>query len=88
MPVDVIITPTEIIRVAERLDRPADVLWNCISRRRLAALPSLRSLRAQQEHDTGMDCTLKEEADSEPEETPAPSNTYKRSKVTYGVFKF
>lgn len=77
VPVDIIVTPTEIIRVAERLDRPKDVLWNCISKRRLAELPPLQLLRTKQENDTGLNCTLKE-TDSEPEEIPSSSYAYKK----------
>lgn len=78
VPVDIIITPNEIIRVENRLDRPKDVFWNYISKRRLLEMPPLQSLRTQQEQNSDFDCTLKEE-DSEPEEIPPSPKTYKKT---------
>lgn len=79
MPVDIIITSTEIIRVETRLQRPKNVLWNYISKRRLLEMPPLQLLRTKQEKDTDLDCTLKD-IDSEPEEIPPSPKTYKRFK--------
>lgn len=73
MPVDIIITPTEIIRIETRLDRPKDVLWNYISKRRFLEIPSLQLLRSIQEMNSNLDCTLKE-VDSESEELPSPKS--------------
>ncbi|XP_025206478.1 uncharacterized protein LOC112602557 isoform X2 [Melanaphis sacchari] len=79
VPVDIIITSNEIIRVENRLDRPKDVFWNYISKRRLLEMPPLQLLRTKQEKDADIDCTLKE-VDSEPEEIPPSPRTYKKSK--------
>jgi len=79
VPVDIIITPTEIIRIENRLNRPKDVFWNYISKRRLLEMPPLQLLRTQQEKDSIIDCTLKE-VDSEPEEIPPSPKTYKKFK--------
>lgn len=79
VPVDIIITSSEIIRVENRLDRPKDVFWNYISKRRLLEMPPLQLLRTKQEKDADFDCTLKE-LDSEPEEIPPSPKTYKKTK--------
>ncbi|XP_030369736.1 uncharacterized protein LOC115620575 [Scaptodrosophila lebanonensis] len=59
-PVDLIVTPTEIIRVAKRLPRPSGVFWELLSERRLKILPVLQQLKEQQEKG-GKTITLKEE---------------------------
>jgi len=79
VPVDIIITSSEIIRVENRLDRPKDVFWNYISKRRLLEMPPLQLLRTKQEKNADFDCTLKE-VDSEPEEIPPSPRTYKKTK--------
>lgn len=79
VPVDIIITSTEIIRVEQRLNRPKDVLWNYISKRRLLGMPPLQLLRTKQEKDNTLDCTLKE-VDSEPEEIPPSPKVYRKFK--------
>lgn len=79
MPVDIIITSNEVIRVENRLDRPKNVFWNYISKRRLLEMPPLQLLRTKQENDGDINCTLKE-VDSEPEDIPPSPKTYKKSK--------
>ncbi|XP_022162747.1 uncharacterized protein LOC111028416 isoform X2 [Myzus persicae] len=79
VPVDIIITSNEIIRVENRLDRPKDVFWNYISKRRLLEMPPLQLLRTKQEQSNDFDCTLKD-VDSEPEEIPPSPRTYKKPK--------
>ncbi|XP_050429463.1 uncharacterized protein LOC126838796 isoform X2 [Adelges cooleyi] len=79
VPVDIIITPHEIIRVENRIERPKDVFWNYISKRRLLEMPPLQLLRTKQEADSKIDCTLKD-VDSDPEEIPPSPKTYKRTK--------
>ncbi|XP_003246078.1 uncharacterized protein LOC100160598 isoform X2 [Acyrthosiphon pisum] len=79
VPVDIIITSNEIIRVENRLDRPKDVFWNYISKRRLLEMPPLQLLRTKQEQNDEFDCTLKD-VDSEPEEIPPSPRTYKKPK--------
>ncbi|CAI6368631.1 unnamed protein product [Macrosiphum euphorbiae] len=79
VPVDIIITSNEIIRVENRLERPKDVFWNYISKRRLLEMPPLQLLRTKQEQIADFDCTLKD-VDSEPEEIPPSPRTYKKPK--------
>ena len=79
VPVDIIVTSKEIIRVENRLDRPKNVFWNYISKRRLLEMPPLQLLRTKQEKNADFDCTLKD-VDSEPEEIPPSPRTYKKSK--------
>lgn len=79
VPVDIIITPTEVIRIEKRLVRPKDVLWNYISKRRLLEMPPLQLLRTKQEKDNDIDCTLKD-VDSEAEDIPPSPKTYKKPK--------
>ncbi|XP_030242000.1 methenyltetrahydrofolate synthase domain-containing protein isoform X1 [Drosophila navojoa] len=59
-PVDIIVTPTEVIRVAKRLPRPSGVFWELLSERRLKILPVLQQLKEQLEK-SGKKITLKEE---------------------------
>lgn len=44
-PVDLIVTPTQVIRTNRKADRPAGVLWNLISERRLKVVTLLATLR-------------------------------------------
>ncbi|KAH8312009.1 hypothetical protein KR044_009026, partial [Drosophila immigrans] len=59
-PVDIIVTPTEVIRVAKRLPRPSGVFWELLSERRLKILPVLQQLKEQLEK-AGKTIALKEE---------------------------
>ncbi|XP_075147703.1 methenyltetrahydrofolate synthase domain-containing protein lost [Haematobia irritans] len=59
-PVDLIVTPTEVIRVAKRLPRPAGLYWELLSERRLKIVPALELLKEAQEKE-GKIITLKEE---------------------------
>ncbi|XP_054258917.1 methenyltetrahydrofolate synthase domain-containing protein isoform X2 [Macrosteles quadrilineatus] len=70
VPVDYIITPTKVIKVAPRPDKPRGMMWNMVSDRRLQLIPLLKELRGK-DMDEGKDCTLKE-VDSEPEDRPRP----------------
>lgn len=79
VPVDIIITQTEIIKVENRLDRPKDVFWNYISKRRLLEMPPLQLLRTKQEKVGDIVCTLKD-VDSDPEEIPETPKMFKKYK--------
>lgn len=68
-PVDLIITPTEVIRVAKRLPRPSGIYWELLSERRLKIVPVLQELKEAQEK-AGKIITLKEE------DTDIESNRY------------
>lgn len=45
VPVDYILTPTEIIEVERRLMRPKGVIWSLLSKRRLELMPVLQALK-------------------------------------------
>jgi 5-formyltetrahydrofolate cyclo-ligase len=45
VPVDVIATPTRVIRTETRLPRPAGIYWEHLAEERLATMPILRELR-------------------------------------------
>ncbi|KAG8305769.1 hypothetical protein J6590_062077 [Homalodisca vitripennis] len=70
VPVDFIVTPTQVIEVTPRLPKPKGILWNVLSDRRLQLIPMLKTLR-DKDMKSGKDCTLKE-VDSEPEERTRP----------------
>ncbi|BFF88836.1 methenyltetrahydrofolate synthase domain-containing protein [Drosophila madeirensis] len=59
-PVDIIVTPTEVIRVAKRLPRPNGVFWEILSERRLKILPVLQQFKEQEEK-SGKTIALKSE---------------------------
>lgn len=59
-PVDIIATPTEIIRVPKRLSFPNGVYWELLSERRLKILPVLQQLKEREEK-AGKSISLKEE---------------------------
>lgn len=59
-PVDIIVTPTEVIRVSKRLPRPNGVFWELLSERRLKILPVLQQLKEREEK-AGKPIALKEE---------------------------
>lgn len=59
-PVDLIVTPTEVIRVAKRLPRPTGIFWELLSERRLKIIPVLQVLKETQEK-AGKVIVLKEE---------------------------
>lgn len=49
LPLDLIVTPTEVIRVSNRLSRPAGIQWNLLSSRRLEIVPVLKSIKEREE---------------------------------------
>lgn len=48
-PVDMIVTPTEVIHVSKRLPRPSGIFWNILSARRLKIIPILQQLKENAE---------------------------------------
>lgn len=48
VPVDYIVTPTQMIQVAEPLERPKNVIWSILSNRRILEIPILQKLREQE----------------------------------------
>ena len=59
-PVDLIVTPTQVIRVAKRLPRPAGIFWELLSERRLKIVPVLQHIKENAEK-AGKVIVLKEE---------------------------
>ncbi|XP_039490524.1 methenyltetrahydrofolate synthase domain-containing protein [Drosophila santomea] len=59
-PVDIIATPSEIIRVSKRLSFPNGIYWELLSERRLKILPVLQQLKEREEK-AGKSISLKEE---------------------------
>ncbi|GBP37756.1 Methenyltetrahydrofolate synthase domain-containing protein [Eumeta japonica] len=59
VPVDVIITPTQVIETKRTCERPAGILWHLLSARRLQLMPVLAQLR-DMEMLAGQPCALKE----------------------------
>lgn len=49
LPLDLIVTPTEVIRVGKRLARPAGIEWNLLSSRRLEIVPVLKNIKEKLE---------------------------------------
>ncbi|XP_023724618.1 methenyltetrahydrofolate synthase domain-containing protein isoform X3 [Cryptotermes secundus] len=79
VPVDFIITPTQVIEVNPRLPRPSGINWSLLSERRLNDIPILQTLR-DAEMCEGKDCTLKE-VDSDVGEHPrASGHGYRRNR--------
>lgn len=46
---DMIVTPTEVIRVSKRLHRPEGIEWNLLSSRRLEIVPVLKCIKEREE---------------------------------------
>lgn len=59
VPVDIIVTPTEVIRVEKRLPKPTGVFWNLVSQRRLDLMPVLKALR-EIDQNNNIDVELKD----------------------------
>lgn len=49
VPVDFILTPTQVIQVQKPLPRPPGIIWNILSKRRLNLMPVLQALKASHE---------------------------------------
>lgn len=49
VPVDIIVTPTQVIFVEERLKKPSGILWHMLSERRLRSMQILQQLRQMDE---------------------------------------
>lgn len=49
VPVDIILTPTQVIRIEKRLPRPPGIVWNLLSSRRVNLMPVLQALKEKQE---------------------------------------
>ncbi len=64
LPVDLVATPTRVIRVRSRLDKPCRILWGLLSRERFAQVGVLREMQFK-EGRAGVDVRLKEDLQEE-----------------------
>lgn len=49
LPLDIIVTPSEVIRVSKRLPRPTGLDWSLLSQRRVNLIPALNALKERDE---------------------------------------
>lgn len=49
VPVDLIVTPTQVYRIEKRLPRPDGIQWHILSERRLGIVPVLKSIKEKEE---------------------------------------
>lgn len=49
VPIDLIVTATQVIRVDKRLPRPDGIQWNLLSERRLGIVPVLKVIKENEE---------------------------------------
>lgn len=77
LPLDLIVTPTEVIRVSKRLPRPAGIEWKLLSSRRLEIVPVLKCIKEFEEK-AGKEIELKAE-DTDVESYQQKSRQNKRS---------
>ena len=83
IPVDIIVTPTQVFRVKDRLSRPDHIMWNMLTKEKFDQVPILRELQFK-EHKAGKDVNLKDfeykEANGAPETN---GNVNGKLKITY-----
>jgi len=53
VPVDIIVTPTRIIHVSDRLPKPSGVYWNLLSPQKLSQIRVLQELKRRIEEESG-----------------------------------
>merc|ERR1719464_893260 len=61
LPVDVIVTPTEVFRVKDRLTKPDHIIWSLLTREKFNQIPILRELQFK-EQKAGKIVQLKDES--------------------------
>lgn len=68
VPVDIIVTPTQIIRVPERdrLPKPAGIYWDLVSKEKIANIRVLRQLKEILEKERGAEIKLAEQEEALP----------------------
>lgn len=81
-PVDLIVTPTEVIRVSKRLPRPKGIFWELLSERRLKIVPALQKIKENEEK-AGKIITLKSE-DTDIESNARPQRQQRNRRFKYG----
>ncbi|XP_049880723.1 methenyltetrahydrofolate synthase domain-containing protein [Pectinophora gossypiella] len=80
VPIDIIVTPTQVIETQRMSQRPGGVLWHLLSNRRLQLMPVLGQLR-DIEMLAGRACTLKEvDTDVEDGAAPRPRRMRRRTR--------
>ena len=62
LPVDIIVTPTEVFRVKDRLPKPDHIIWNILTREKFNQIPILRELQFK-EQKAGKNVQLKDETE-------------------------
>ena len=45
LPVDIIVTPTRIIRVENRRQKPSGIIWNLLSKEKFDKIPILKEIQ-------------------------------------------
>ncbi|KAL5282540.1 MTHFSD family protein [Megaselia abdita] len=63
-PVDVIVTPTQVLKIEKRLPRPEGIYWELLKERRVIASPTLQHLKTE-EVNAGKAITLKHVSEDE-----------------------
>jgi 5-formyltetrahydrofolate cyclo-ligase len=53
VPVDIIVTPTRVIKVSDRAPKPSGIFWDLLSPQKLAAIRVLRQLKQETEESLG-----------------------------------
>mmetsp|Transcript_79385 Transcript_79385/g.220904 ORF Transcript_79385/g.220904 Transcript_79385/m.220904 type:complete len:492 (-) Transcript_79385:50-1525(-) len=68
VPVDIIVTPTRILRVdpAKRFPKPTGIYWDLLSEQKIAQIKVLRTLKAMIESETGAKLQLAEQEEALP----------------------
>merc|ERR1711913_168453 len=60
VPVDIIVTPTQVIRVSEGLEKPLSVFWNILTWEKFKKMGILKQIRLKEKL-AGVNVTLKDE---------------------------
>ena len=77
VPVDLIVTPTQVIRAPKRLERPTGIQWHLLSERRLGIVPVLKLIKEHEEK-SGKPVVLK--SDDTDVETNRRSSRFPRNR--------
>ncbi|CAG9794802.1 unnamed protein product [Diatraea saccharalis] len=80
VPIDIIVTPTQVIETQRMSQRPVGILWHLLSNRRVQLMPILGQLR-EIEMLAGRSCTLQEvDTDVEERTTQRPRRLRRRTR--------
>lgn len=64
IPVDIIVTPTEVFRVKDKLPRPDHIIWNILTKEKFDQIPILKEIQFK-EQKAGKNVQLKDEPNEE-----------------------